>query len=803
MKISESWLNEWVDSALPIDKMAALLTMAGLEVDSINPVAGAFTRVIVALVRKTKPHPEADRLTLCEVDVGNNQLLQVVCGAKNVRAGLKVALAQIGAKLPPNIEIKETRLRGELSQGMLCSSSELGLTDTSEGILELAEEAPLGVDLREYLNLDDQVLDIDLTPNRADCLSVQGIAREVAAITKQELRSFNPPQCQPAIRDELTLRVEASDACPRYCGRIIQGVDSTAMTPLWMSERLRRSGIRAIHPVVDVTNYVMLELGQPMHAFNLQKIQGALSVRFAHTDEKIALLDGTTADFSRDSRSGTPLVIADENEVLAIAGVMGGEASAVDAQTRDIFLESAFFTPTVVAGVARSYGLTTESSQRFERGVDSCLQEIALERATELLLAITGGKAGPISRSVNHESLPKSTEIQFNPERVKQLIGISLSLPEMKGMLQALGMQVNDAQAKWVVTVPSYRFDIALDVDLIEEIVRLHGYDKIFSEKMLATVQPGVINPLEVLTQQLIHFFTSRAYHETITYSFVDPKIQKLLYPDAVTLDLINPISSELSSMRLSLWPGLLASMRHNSHRQQSTIKLFESGVTFASFEGSLEEKHCFAGLILGEVVASNWLLEKRRFDFYDLKGDLQALFSSLHLPDLEFRAIGSHTALHPGKSAQLWLNGQAVGWCGVLHPCLAETLDLVDEVIIFELQLEQLIARPATRYEAISKFPFIRRDLALLVDNTLTFADVESLVKQTVDEVPAHKAWLKSFDIFDVYVGAGIPANKKSFAVSLVLQDDYRTLVDSEINEVINAIITRLGEKLAITLRD
>lgn len=803
MKISEFWLKEWVGASLPIEQLAVLLTMAGLEVDAINPVAGQFTRVIVAQVRQTRPHPQADRLTLCEVDPGNNTLLQVVCGAKNVRPGLKVALAQIGAKLPSDLEIKETKLRGELSQGMLCSSSELGFAESSEGILELAEDAPLGVDLRAYLHLDDQVLDVDLTPNRADCLSVLGIAREVAALTKQPLTSFPVSEIRPSIDDVPAIRVEAALACPHYCARIIKGLNSKALTPLWMSERLRRSGIRTIHPVVDVTNYVMLEIGQPMHAFNLQKMRGGVVVRVAREDETMVLLDGSTATFACAGSARAPLVIADEQQLLAIAGVMGGNASAVDAETTDILLESAFFTPTAVAGVARRYGLTTESSQRFERGVDSTLQRNALDRATELLLAIAGGAAGPMSEYVNHEGLPKRAEIAFNPLRVKQLIGISLTHAEMKTMLQSLGMRVNDEQVEWKVLPPSYRFDLALDVDLIEEIVRLYGYDKIPRDKMVVTAQPGTINVIELLNTKLTQFFTIRAYHETITYSFVDPALQNLLYPEVATMDLVNPISSELSSMRLSLWPGLLTSLKYNRHRQQATIKLFESGVTFGSNQGTLEEKPCFAGLIMGDVGATNWLLEKRKFDFYDLKGDLQALFSALKSPLLEFQAAISHPALHPGKSAQLRINGEHIGWCGVLHPRFAELLELSDEVMLFELQLDKLMSWPTPRYQPISKFPLIRRDLSLLVDNTLTLTDIESVVKQAIDKNVAHQAWLKSLDVFDVYEGVGIPANKKSLALSLTLQDDHRTLVDNEINDVIHAIITTLGEKLAITLRD
>ena len=803
MKISVSWLTEWVKVMVPIDQLAVLLTMAGLEVDSTNPVAGQFKGVIVGQVRQTKPHPKADRLTLCEVDHGASQLLQVVCGAKNVRPGLNVALAVIGATLPPDIEIKETLLRGELSQGMLCSSTELGLTESSEGILELPQDAPLGMDIRTYLDLEDQVLEIDLTPNRADCLSVLGLARDVAAITGQKLKPVSVTKCRPSMKDIWTIHVDAKRACPQYCGRIIRGLNPTATTPIWMSERLRRSGLRAIHPVVDVMNYVMLELGQPMHAFNLKKIQGNLTVRYARADETLVLLDGSTAALSKANLTHEPLVIADDQQVLAIAGVMGGAASAVDLQTTDIFLESAFFTPTAVAGVARSYGLTTESSQRFERGVDSTLQSIALERATELLLAITGGNAGPISSYRDEESLPKPFEIAFNPQRVQQLIGINIPFLKMKTMLQSLGMRVNDDEPIWKVLVPSYRYDIALDVDLIEEIVRLQGYDNISRQKIAAIVQPGNVNAMELLIAKVTQFFASRAYHETITAGFVDPKLQKMLDPDALTLNLLNPISSELSSMRVSLWPGLLTSLKYNAHRQQTTIKLIESGVTFVSNQGILEERSCFSGVLMGEFGASNWLIEKRPFDFYDLKGDLQALFVALQLPGLAFRAASHHPALHPGKTAQLWLHEKKIGWCGVLHPRVTETLELTEEVLLFELELAQLIERPIPRYQPISKFPFIRRDLSLLVDKALTWDKIESLVKQTVSEGVSYQGWLKSLDVFDVYLGKGIPEGKKSLAVSLILQDDHRTLTDSEINEVIHVILIKLNKKLAITLRD
>lgn len=792
MKVSELWLREWVNPSINTQELASLLTMAGLEIDAINPVAGRFDRVIVAQVLKTMPHPQADKLSLCEIDTGEGTPLKVVCGASNVRPGLKVALAQMGAELPGGLLIKESTLRGEISQGMLCSATELGLSDSSEGIIELDEDAPIGRDLRDYLALNDQVLDIDLTPNRADCLSVRGIAREIAALTRCAIQQLEIVDCQPGLDEQVSIQLQATEACPQYCGRIIRGINSQATTPLWMRERLRRSGIRAIHPVVDVTNYVMLELGQPMHAFDLKRIQGSMMVRFANKNEVLTLLDGQEAMLKEDV-----LVIADTQKALAIAGVMGGDNSAVDETTTDIFLESAFFNPIVIAGVARRYGLSTDSSQRFERGVDPTIQSMALERATSLLLSIVGGQAGPVSKISYPESLPESTSVAFKPSKVKQLTGLDVSEQEMIQMLQGLGMSIDSQQLPWNVSVPAYRFDIALDVDLIEEIVRLYGYDRIPCDKMVATLQQGKINPLESLALHLSQFFMARGYHETISYSFVDPELQSIFYPGMQSMSLLNPISSELSQMRAGMWPGLIASTVHNIHRQQNLVKFFENGVIFEVVEGQVQEHACIAGLLTGQNDTMSWLAETRPFDFYDVKGDLQALFDSLSLTDVEFNRA-EHAALHPGKSAQIIYNHQVIGWCGVLHPRVAEALDLVNEVILFELRLEALSQPTFKTYQTISKFPQIRRDLSLIVDEAITAAAIEMLVRKTVD-----KPWLKSFDVFDVYTGESIPAGKKSLAIALTLQDDNRTLVDNEINELISAIITKLDQEFNITLRD
>lgn len=792
MKVSENWLREWVNPSLDGQQLASLLTMAGLEVDAINPVAGVFEGVVVAEVIKTTPHPQADKLSLCDVNNGSGKLLKIVCGAFNVRAGLKVALAEIGAKLPGGLKIKEAKLRGELSQGMLCSMTELGLSDSSDGIIELDEDAPVGANLRDYLSLDDQVMDVDLTPNRADCLSVLGIAREVGALTGIQPAAMSTVTLTPEIDEQKNVQLQAGAACPRYCGRVIRNINSQAKTPLWMRERLRRSSIRSIHAVVDVLNYVMLELGQPMHAFDLNKLKGDITVRYSQKDEAMELLDGQQLTVKENT-----LLVADSQQPLAIAGVMGGRSSAVDDNTTDIFLESAWFNPITIAGVARQHGLFTDSSQRFERGVDPELQDVALERATALILDITGGTIGPISQVFSAEYQSGRTTILFYPEKVKQLTGIDISETTMAQSLTNLGLSVVNDSLPWQVQVPSHRFDLHLDVDLIEEIIRLYGYDNISGEKMIATVSAGTINPLELLSMKMANFFAARGYHETISYSFVDPELQTALYPDVPALTLLNPISSELSQMRVGMLPGLIASMIYNIHRQQTVIKFFEHGVVFEHNNGKTDEFLCAGGLLTGEYGSMNWCESARKFDFYDLKGDLQALFASLQLSDITFEAA-NHSAMHPGKSAKILIGDQQAGWLGVLHPRIAEALDINEEVMFFDLKLSTMLADNLPRYQQTSKFPQIRRDLSLLVNDNVSIAELDELVRQTVKP-----EWLKSFDVFDVYTGGTIPAGKKSLAIALTLQDDNRTLVDTEINDVISAILKKMGDNFAITLRD
>lgn len=781
MKVSKLWLSEWVNFQLDAEQLAAALTMGGLEVDAITPVTSPFDGVMIGQIISVSFDPESDSLQ-CEVDVGSNPI-SLKSQAVNIRPGLKVACAPAGANLS----------EGKLAQAKLCTLMDLGLGEMSEQILELDEKAPIGEAIWDYLSLDDQILDIDLTPNRADCLSVRGIARELAALENLKIKKVPQPSIKLQTDEKMTIKLPAREACPSYCGRIIRNINSQAQTPLWMRERLQRVGLRSIHPVVDVTNYVMLELGQPLHAFDLAAVHGDIEVRFAKPNETLILLDGQQV-----SLPNKVLVIADSEKALAMAGIIGGKASAVRDSTCDIFLESPFFNPLAIAGIARNFGLFTDASQRFERGVDPALTLTALEYATSLLLDIVGGEAGPVSQVTDLPNLPNKATIVFDPTKVKKLSGLDIPQKEMLRMLQNLGMEIDNQTEQWRVTVPSHRFDIQLDVDLIEEIIRLYGYDKITATKMITPLQKGSTNPLEVLSRRIADFLVARGYRETISYSFVDPELQQVLYSNTHAMELINPLSSELSQMRIGMWPGLLASMIYNINRQQTALKFFESGVIFAGDEdGKVQEHECIAGLMTGEQNALDWNEKARKFDFYDAKGDLQALFSLLQIAGIDFLGE-THPALHPGKSAQLVHEGAVIGWCGILHPQIAAALELSDEVILFELRLTPLLSNTRAHYCPIAKFPQNRRDLSFLVNKEISASQIEATVRQAVKN-----NCLKSFEVFDVYTGKTIPEGKKSLAIALTLQNDERTMIDAEINAIIDAIIVKLTKEFSIILRE
>ena len=792
MKVSESWLRSLVNTELSVEQLASQLTMAGLEVDSVSPVAGDFTNVVVAKVIDAEPHPEADKLTICTIDAGDEEPHTVVCGASNVRQGIKVALAKLGATLPGGFKIKKVKLRGQPSCGMLCSGSELGLEEKSDGIMELSEEAPIGQDLRVYMDLNDNMLDIDLTPNRADCFSHMGIAREIAAINNLTLNEIGISEIDARINESVDVCIQATEACPQYYGRMIKNINTEATTPLWLAERLRRSGVRPLHPVVDVTNYVMMAIGQPMHAFDASKLSGSIHVRFAQKQEPITLLDGQEIHLNEKN-----LVIADEQRALALAGIMGGHDSAVEDQIKHVFLESALFKPQYIAGVARQHGLFTDSSQRFERGVDPVLAKAALDYATHLLLEIVGGEPGPVTFDKQSEDLTAKHIVTFQPEKVEQLTGVELSENKMAEILSSLGFDVVSESTPWQVTVPTHRYDVSFDVDLVEEIIRLYGYQNIQAKSLLAEATSGEPNQMEIMTDNISKFLVSRGYHETISYSFVDPTLQQAIYPGKKALDLLNPISADLSQMRAGLWPGLIASMVHNIHRQNHSMRLFETGVVFDYYGNNVQENLCIAGLMTGKHDAFNWATPERQLDYFDLKGDLEALFSTCHLNHVNFKT-STNPALHPGKSALIMLEDQVIGELGVLHPRFNVELGLTSEVVIFQLNINQLICRDKVQYQKISKYPQIRRDLSMIVDEKVLAAEIE----KTINEALSGEL-LKSFDVFDVYQGQHIPAGKKSIAVTFTLQDVQKTLTDEEINSSIDAILELLKSKHAITLRD
>lgn len=792
MKVSMMSLGQWLTVPVEAEEVAKKLTMAGLEVDSITPVAGNFQGVIVAQVLETFAHPEADKLTVCRVHTGQ-ETLQIVCGAKNVYSGMKVALATVGAVLPGDFKIKPARLRGLESFGMLCSASELGMDDdSSEGILDLPEDAPVGMNLREYLKLDDTLFEIDLTPNRADCFSVKGIARELSALFGEAMHPIDMPDVKVDSDARLDVSVAEEAACPVYFGRVIRNIRPGQQSPFWLKEFLRRHGASSIHPVVDATNYVMLMFGQPMHGFDADKLQGGVMVRLAKAGETLQLLND-----EKITLQGKELLIADDKNPLALAGVMGGARSAIQDDSTSVFLESAYFAPDRLAGIARLHGLCTDSSQRFERGVDATLQEEALERATALIQEIVGGEAGPIVHCTSSANRPIPADIEFDPELTHTLTGMRLSKDTMAQHLLGLGFEVDRTNdARWRVRSPSHRVDIRIPVDLVEEIIRIEGYDTIPRAELAGGSARGSVDPVLAQTRTMLDFMLSRGYHETISYSFVEPALAESLYPKAEALALLNPISSDLSVMRQGMWCGLLASLINNQHRQQPHLKAIEQGHIFRNTEEGFEEVPALAGLLCGAVDNLSWIGEKRHYDFFDAKGDLEALGCHLGV-SLDFQA-DTHAALHPGKTARLYHHDKAIGWLGALHPAVSDALGVQGEVILFELKFAKPLRQAIKQYQALSKYPAIRRDLSFLVDAGVSAARIESVVRTA-----ANPAWFREFQVFDVYQGSQVGAGQKSVAISFVLQNRERTLTEQDITQEMHAIIKALEEQIAISLRD
>lgn len=802
MKISLDWLAEWVRSGLDARELGHRLTMAGFELESVGAAAPPFEGVIVAEILEATRHPQADKLQVCKVAVGDDVAsraapLQIVCGAANARAGLRTALAQVGASLPGGVAIKAAKLRGVESAGMLCSAKELGLAETSEGIVELPTDAPLGRSVRDYLMLDDELLELAITPNRGDAMSVRGIAREVAALTGQDFKHVDCAALPATLADatldaRARVALEAPAACPRFHGRVIVDVDNSQASPVWLRERLRRAGLRSISPVVDITNYIVLELGQPMHAYDLDKIEGNLQVRFARAGESCALLDGRSVELTPDV-----LVIADAQGPVAMAGVMGGERTAVSAKTRRVLFEVAWFAPAAIAGRGRRYGLTTDASQRFERGVDPEVGAQAIERASALLLQIAGGRAGATVTTEVATALRSRKSVTLRVAQVARLLGVELSTPEIKDLLTRLGMTVNATAADPAVIEvlpPSHRFDIAIERDLIEEVARLVGYDRIPTEPARAAqrILPQPSARLE--EQRLLDLLAARGYYEGVHFAFVDPALQEALFPGVAAHRLANPIASDLAVMRLSLWPGLIKAALENQRRQQTRVRLFEHGVVFPVGEAEIDR---IAAISLGTRWPEQWGSGREAGDFHDLRADVEALLSMSGDSGAFTFAPAIHSALHPGRSAQISRAGRPVGWIGELHPRLVRELGFVAAPTLFELDIAPAFAVSYAPFVEVSRFPQVRRDLAFVVDESVSFEAIRERVTHAASSL------LKQLSLFDVYRGPGIESGRKSVALGLILQEKDRTLTDEDTDRVIAAVRASLGEGLGAQFRE
>ncbi|MDP1932329.1 MAG: phenylalanine--tRNA ligase subunit beta [Gammaproteobacteria bacterium] len=795
MIFSEQWIREWVNPPLTTQQLIDQLTMAGLEVDGHEPVAGAFIGVVVAEVMAVQPHPDADKLRVCNVNDGT-QIVQVVCGATNVRPGLKVPFARIGAHLADKdngapLNIKQAKLRGVESNGMLCSAQELGIAESADGLLELPEDAPNGMDIREYLHLDDCSLELDLTPNRGDCLGIIGLAREIGVLNGITPELPEMPAVAPVISDVIPVSVQAQEQCPCYLGRVIRGVNASASTPLWMQETLRRCGLRSIDPVVDVTNYVLLELGQPMHAFDLAHLHGGVSVRLARASEKLVLLDGKEVTLSEDV-----LVIADETGPLAMAGVMGGMNSGVSTATQDVFLECAFFSPLAIVGRARRYGLHTEASHRYERGVDSGIQHLAMERATSLLVEIVGGYPGPVIETLG--DFPEAVEITLSLKKVTRMLGVEIPFTQITDILVRLGMSIIEQTVDFIrVCVPSFRFDISIDVDLIEELARVYGYNKLPTTRPLSRMSLGKSTETVTESDRFKERLISLGYQEVITYSFVEPSLMTQVDGVSLAIPVQNPISADMSVMRTSLWSGLLTTLKYNANRQQERVRIFECGQVFLQQDGKLKQPSRIAGLIYGSAVPKVWCHSKRQPDFFDIKGDIESLLDVSRDPESYRFVPCQHGALHGGQSAALELNGRKIGVLGALSPALQRELNITSRVYLFEIDLESLQSAKIPKTRELSRFPEVNRDLAIVLDKAVSGGQLLQTVKDCAGET------LVDLRIFDVYQGDAVEKSKKSIALGLTLQHPSRTLSEDDINGIINSCVKGLEAKFNAKLRN
>ena len=791
MIFNKQWIDEWVDNNLSAEELSDKITMAGLEVDSVSDVADNFDKVVVGKVLECVPHPDSDHMHVTKVDAGTGEIFQIVCGAPNCREGLKVCVSLIGAHVN-GITIKKAKLRGVESNGMLCSYKELGMAEESNGIIELPEDAPLGMDVREYFKLNDKVIDVDLTSNRPDCLGICGIAREVAVLLNKECKYPVIEPVKPTIDDVFPVEVEDKQGCPRYLDRVIRGVNQKAVTPLWMVEKLRRCGIRSVSPIVDVTNYVMLEFSQPLHSFDLNKLKDKIVVRKAHQDEKMTVLSGEELKLNANT-----LLITDATGPVALAGIFGGLNSGIDENTTDVLLESAFFSPDAIKGRARSYGLDTDASHRFERGVDHDNQRRAMERATALLIEIAGGKAGPINEVVSEQDLPKHEPITLRMTKLAKVLGQEIDENTVFNILKNLELNPVKVDGGFTCVSPSFRFDIAIEEDLIEEVARIYGYDNIKNATPVSELYMVHEKEEVVLDKDIKNALVSVGYNEAITYSFTDPKVLKE-FSDIKPLMLNTPISPELSAMRTSLLAGLSIVAKYNANRQQRSVRLFEQGLRYIideKAENGVSQVPMVAGISVGDICDESWTAKTRSVDFFDIKADVEALLNVTVNKDAFSVQRTTEKFLHPGQGADLYKDGVKVGYFGMLHPTTQKSLGFKQKVGVFEILRSAIETRVVPSYHAISKFPSVRRDFAFVIDKSVAVNDLITLIKQVGG------ALVQDVKIFDVFEDASL-GDKHSVALGVIAQAVERTLEDTEVDTLATTIVEAAKEKFGAVLR-
>ena len=786
MQVSKLWLQEYFDQSIDSVDLDRVLTMAGLEVEDVLNFSDLSDLIVVGEIVGIAKHPNADRLNVCQVNVGNKELLQIVCGAPNARLGIKVPCAMVGTKLP-EFNIKKAKLRGVESHGMLCSAKEIGISQESDGLHELSDSLQVGETIKIALSLNDTIYVLSLTPNRADCLSIMGVAREISALTQIPLKNKIVSKIESSFTSEQIVLIEDSKSCPLYCGREIRGLDNTKKTPVTILRRLESAGIKSINPVVDITNFVLFEMGQPLHAFDHKKVDGSIVVKKSKAKESLKLLNDQDIEFT-----GTELIISDDKEPLALAGIMGGKSSSVNQHTSSIFLECAYFDPANIAGRARSFGLNTDSSHRFERGVDFGNTHNALNRASELILKYCGGECSDVINVTS--KLPQRKPVNIRTKRVSDILGLDIKVSDVEKILKALHFDVKKNGDNFIVMPPSYRFDILVEEDLIEEVIRLYGYDKI--PAILPIMESNIIrsDQNKRSTYSIKSTLSGHGYDEVITYSFIDKEIEETLHENSNPIVLQNPIASQMNVMRSKLWGSHLETLTYNINRGQSQVRLFEISSVYKKTESVFEEEMIVSGLVYGDHLHEQWSEKKRQVNYFDIKGDLESISKN----SLEFRLPEKNIpkALHPGQTAALYHNQILVGWLGRVHPAWQQHYELTGSAYLFEIKLEALIHKKIKEIGIPSKFNPIRRDISLIVDKEIPSGDLVTAIKN--EAIPR----IVEFYPFDLYVGEGIEEGKKSVAFLILMQDTYKTLEDQDVNKIVESVLVVLENKFSAKLR-